>query len=242
MYHYYARCCNQIVNSDVDFTDFKECPNCLSHLFSDQFIEINAISSIDTVIVNFPLILQGEGKSIQEAWDNALEGFQEDTGNYEDFIVIEPKGYYVEDDIITEVETQIYTNKYRHQCDPDKPKMIILWEDEWYCVFNDECPNCGTEDIEPYESIDRNDNSINHIPDCHAVYEVILYGFDPKDEDRHDNYIRWIQAFTRQQVFDFCKENNINAEEVIQTDIPLNSLGIDYYLPENYVFDERTRD
>ena len=39
-----------------------------------------------------------------------------------------------------------FLNKYRH-CGTE-------WEDVWSCGCNDECPVCGTKDIEPYESTD----------------------------------------------------------------------------------------
>jgi predicted RNA-binding Zn-ribbon protein involved in translation (DUF1610 family) len=32
------------------------------------------------------------------------------------------------------------------------PKCGESWEDEWSCACNDECPQCGTKDIEPVES------------------------------------------------------------------------------------------
>ncbi len=36
------------------------------------------------------------------------------------------------------------------------------WNDTWSCMSNDECPECGTKDIEPWasESLDRKGESI----------------------------------------------------------------------------------
>lgn len=48
-----------------------------------------------------------------------------------------------------------YRNHYRHVECPAIPKGEDHpeWSDEWSCMCNDECPNCGAE-IEPYDSED----------------------------------------------------------------------------------------
>jgi len=40
----------------------------------------------------------------------------------------------------------LYHNKY--QC----PNCGAEWEDDWDCGVDDECPECDTRDISPYES------------------------------------------------------------------------------------------
>ena len=34
------------------------------------------------------------------------------------------------------------------------PRCGCEWQDEWDCTCNDECPECGIKDIEPYKSED----------------------------------------------------------------------------------------
>jgi hypothetical protein len=43
------------------------------------------------------------------------------------------------------------------------------WTDEWDCMCNDQCPECQTKDIEPYQSLEINDDGtrgkiIRHVP------------------------------------------------------------------------------
>ncbi len=43
------------------------------------------------------------------------------------------------------------------------------WSDEWDCMCNDQCPECHTKDIEPYQSQEINDDGthgeiIRHVP------------------------------------------------------------------------------
>lgn len=40
-----------------------------------------------------------------------------------------------------------YNNHYECECG-------CKWADEWSCMCNDECPECGLSDIEPHESDD----------------------------------------------------------------------------------------
>jgi hypothetical protein len=49
------------------------------------------------------------------------------------------------------------------------------WTDEWDCMCNDQCPECHTKDIEPYQSQEINDDGthgeiIRHVP-AHWVPE-----------------------------------------------------------------------
>jgi hypothetical protein len=44
---------------------------------------------------------------------------------------------------------QLFINYYRH--DDCSVEPGVEWEDEWSCACNDECPACGTKDIEPYD-------------------------------------------------------------------------------------------
>src|SRR5438270_9076857 len=46
----------------------------------------------------------------------------------------------------------------------------VAWTDEWDCMCNDECPECHTKDIQPYESMELNPNGtpgevIRHVPE-----------------------------------------------------------------------------
>ncbi|MFV1943447.1 hypothetical protein VPH49_21785 [Pseudomonas luteola] len=34
------------------------------------------------------------------------------------------------------------------------PNCGTEWEDTWDCACNDQCPECGAKDIEPYDSQD----------------------------------------------------------------------------------------
>ena len=43
------------------------------------------------------------------------------------------------------------------------------WTDEWDCMCNDQCPECHTKDIEPYQSQEIKDDGthgkiIRHVP------------------------------------------------------------------------------
>ena len=46
-----------------------------------------------------------------------------------------------------------YVNYYRHKGCPETPPGHDdpEWADEWSCMCNDKCPQCGAE-IEPYDS------------------------------------------------------------------------------------------
>ncbi|WP_157266554.1 hypothetical protein [Azohydromonas aeria] len=48
-----------------------------------------------------------------------------------------------------------FRNHYRHDECPEEPG--VEWSDEWDCMCNDECPACGTKDIEPHDSDDLSD-------------------------------------------------------------------------------------
>lgn len=43
-----------------------------------------------------------------------------------------------------------YRNHYRHTDCPVNPG--VEWDDEWDFMCNDECPACGTKDIQPFDS------------------------------------------------------------------------------------------
>jgi|GEM_PF-3502916 len=47
-----------------------------------------------------------------------------------------------------ESERYLFLNHYR--C----PKCGTEWNDEWYCIVDDECPKCGMRHITPYSSED----------------------------------------------------------------------------------------
>lgn len=44
----------------------------------------------------------------------------------------------------------MFLNHYHHLDCPKQPG--VEWDDVWDCACNDQCPACGTKDIEPYES------------------------------------------------------------------------------------------
>ena len=34
------------------------------------------------------------------------------------------------------------------------PRCKYIWEDQWDCQVDDDCPSCGCRHISPYESVD----------------------------------------------------------------------------------------
>lgn len=44
----------------------------------------------------------------------------------------------------------MFRNHYHHLDCPKQPG--VEWIDTWDCACNDQCPACGTKDIEPYNS------------------------------------------------------------------------------------------
>ncbi len=48
------------------------------------------------------------------------------------------------------------------------------WEDEWSCMGDDDCPQCGARHMSPYQSDDA-DEPLAEPPDDHI-------GFGPPDE------------------------------------------------------------
>lgn len=58
-----------------------------------------------------------------------------------------------EEDSALPAEPAGFLNSYRcDRCDTE-------WQDVWSCACNDQCPSCGTKDIEPFESEEINDHT-----------------------------------------------------------------------------------
>lgn len=56
-----------------------------------------------------------------------------------------------------------------YQC----PECQTLWEDVWDCACNDECPNCGIKDIEPYDSRDESEGKLS-VEDVMLVSQNVI--------------------------------------------------------------------
>lgn len=103
----------------------------------------------------------------------------------------------------------LFTNHYRHDDCPVKPG--VRWTDEWDCMCNDACPECGTKDIEPYRSEDEDGEITVHGDEEERLAtdaEITLATKLTENQDQivvHDDYRistdeegnRWFLAWVR---------------------------------------------
>ena len=85
MYHYKSRCCGGPVDSDIPREDFiiGECPAC-GAVIDGNWYPKKLFPTVDEyekdVRFEFTVIIAGEGKNADEAYEDAFEGYSVDQG------------------------------------------------------------------------------------------------------------------------------------------------------------------
>ena len=89
------------------------------------------------------------------------------------------------------------------------------WHDEWSCMVDDDCSDCGTSNSPVDYEVLRDDKA----------YEVTLEGFDARTSDT-DHLIKWVMADNRNDVAKAFP----NAMTIIRLDFIPNEKDIDMFI------------